>query len=286
MMPPPAPPPRERTNLLARVAPMLVVGMLLLAAPARAQGVRISLLPAQQTVVPGSEFVITVEVPQAGAAFNGFDAVVGYDPAALTFLPLAPTSSQQGCLMTGVCSAACGNTFHSFAAGGDSLEMTSILLCNQITLTGPGQIYRLRFRASNTAQITALTLRNAKFLNAGLYVTPVTATGCRVGIGVSLDVGDGSPAGGLLRLHAQPNPAFGRIALDFSADSPANPELVVMDVLGRTVRRFTYPRVDRGEYRVDWDARDDSGMRLPAGVYLVRLRLGAFTRQTRVTLLR
>ena len=89
-----------------------------------------------------------------------------------------------------------------------------------------------------------------------------------------------------MRLHAQPNPAFGRIALDFSADSPANPELVVMDVLGRTVRRFTYPRVDRGEYRVDWDARDDSGMRLPAGVYLVRLRLGAFTRQTRVTLLR
>lgn len=264
----------------------MVAASCLLVTAASAQGVRIALLPAQQTVVPGSEFEISVEVPQAGSAFNGFEAVVVYNPAALTFLPLAPTSSQQGCLMTGGCSAACGNTFHTFAAAGDSLKMTSILLCNQTTLTGPGQIYRLRFRASNTAQITELFIRSARFYNAGLFVTPVTDTGCRVGIGITLDVGDGAPALGPLRLRAHPNPAFSRVALEFAADVAGSPELVVTDLLGRTVRRFTYPRMDRGEYRIEWDARDDSGAGLPAGVYLVRLRLGAFTRQTRVTLLR
>ncbi len=265
------------------VAALLAIAML--AAPARAQGVRVALLPAQQTVAPGSEFEITIQVPLAGSAFNGFDAVVSYDPAALTLLPLVPTSLQQGCLMTGGCSAACGNTFHTFAAQGDSASITSILLCDQFSLTGPGQIYRLRFRASNTPQITELTIRQATFFNAGLYVNPVTTSGCRVGIGISLGVGDGSTPNAALRLTAEPNPAFRRVAISFASGLAGDPEVLVTDVLGRTVRRFTHTRIERGEHRIEWDGRDDQGSRVPAGVYLVRLRLGDQTRQTRVTLL-
>jgi len=265
---------------------LILAALLALPARANAQGVRVALLPAQQTVAPGSEFEITVQVTQAGSAFNGFDAVVAFDPAALTLLPLAPISTQQGCLMTGVCSAACGNTFHTFAAAGDSAEMTSILLCDQLALSGPGQIYRLRFRASNTPQITELSIRQATFVNAGLYVNPVLSTGCRVGIGITLSVGDGSPVPNALRLLVEPNPAFSRVSLSFVADAPGDPEIIVADVLGRTVRRFTHSRVERGDHRIVWDGRDDAGTRLPAGIYLVRLSLGEQTRQTRVTLLR
>lgn len=263
----------------------VMLAMVLLSAPASAQGVHVALLPAQQTVVPGSEFEITLQVTQAGSAFNGFDAVVGYDPAALTLLPLAPTSSQQGCLMTGGCSAACGSTFHTFTAQGDSAKITSILLCDQSTLAGPGQIYRLRFRAANTPQITLLTIRQASFFNAGLYVNPVVTTGCRVGIGITLDVGDGADPNLALRLAAEPNPAFRRVSLAFASARSGDPTVQVTDVLGRTVRRFTHTRVERGEHRIEWDGRDDRGMRVPAGVYLVRLSLGDQTRQTRVTLL-
>lgn len=271
------------------VGVQLLVAVLLTIAmnttPVRAQGVRVALLPAQQTVAPGSEFEVTLQIPQAGSAFNGFDAVVGYDPAALTLLPLAPTTLQQGCLMTGGCSAACGNTFHTFAAQGDSAAISSILLCDQLTLTGPGQIYRLRFRASNTPQITELTIRQTTFFNAGLYVNPVTTTGCRVGIGISLGVGDGSSPSAALRLTAEPNPAFRRVSISFASGLSGDPSVLVTDVLGRTVRRFTHTRVERGEHRIEWDGRDDQGSRVPAGVYLVRLRLGEQTRQTRVTLL-
>ena len=269
--------------MLHTAAALLAIAMF--AAPVCAQGVRVALLPAQQTVTPGSEFEITLQIPQAGSAFNGFDAVVGYNPAALTLLPLAPTTLQQGCLMTGGCSAACGNTFHTFAAQGDSAAITAIVLCDQFTLTGPGQIYRLRFRASNTPQITELTIRQATFFNAGLYVNPVTTTGCRVGIGTSLGVGDGSAPGAALRLTAEPNPAFRRVSISFASGLSGDPSVLVTDVLGRTVRRFTHTRVDRGEYRIEWDGRDDQGSRVPAGVYLVRLSLGEQTRQTRVTLL-
>lgn len=263
----------------------LMLAMTMLAAPAFAQGVRVALLPAQQTVTPGSEFEITLQVTQAGSAFNGFDAVVGYDPAALTLLPLAPTSSQQGCLMTGGCSAACGGTYHLFEARGDSAEFSSIVLCDQFTLTGPGQIYRLRFRASNTPQITELRIRQAAFFNAGLYVNPVLTTGCRVGIGNSLAVGDGSSPNTGLRLTAEPNPAFRRVSLSFASGLAGDPTILVTDVLGRTVRRFTQTRIERGEHRIEWDGRDDQGARVPAGVYLVRLSLGHQSRQTRVTLL-
>jgi len=59
-----------------------------------------------------AEFDLELRVTQAGSAFNGFDADVSFDPSAITFVPLSPTSLQQGSLMT----SACGNTFHRFTA--------------------------------------------------------------------------------------------------------------------------------------------------------------------------
>src|SRR5438093_988198 len=48
-----------------------------------AAGVRVALQPANSTVAPGSEFDLSMEVTEAGSNFNGFDAYIGYDPAAL-----------------------------------------------------------------------------------------------------------------------------------------------------------------------------------------------------------
>jgi hypothetical protein len=251
---------------------------------ARALGVSVSLTPAGQTVTPGSEFDVDVTVTQAGAPFNGFELVVGYDPGALTFLPASPLSLQQGCLMTGTCSSACGATFHLFSAAGDSLVVSDGLLCDQLSLLGPGQVYRFHFRAATTPQVTALWLRRVEFYDAGLLVTPVTAAGCIVGIGVALDAG--APASGpSLAIRAQPNPCRGRVQLTIADAGADEPDLRVVDVFGRTVRHLPPGRGGAGVRRVEWDGRTDSGERAPAGVYLVRLAAGARVRQTRVTLL-
>jgi hypothetical protein len=265
---------------------LLACACLLLGTPATcpAQGVSAALTPASQTVAPGSEFEIDVTVTQAGSPFNGFELIVGYDPAALTFLPASPVSLQQGCLMTGGCSSACGTTFHLFSSAGDSLVAYDGLLCDQVTLTGPGQIYRLRFRAAATPQLTALSLRRAEFYDAGLLVTPLTLTGCRVGIGVALDAGP-TPGDLGLGIRAQPNPCRGRVQLSLVADGVGEPDLRVLDVLGRTVRRLPAGRARAGSWQVEWDGRTDSGARAPAGVYLVRLSVGPRVRQARVTLL-
>ncbi len=256
---------------------------LLLATPgiARAQGVHAGLMPASQNVALGSEFDIEIQVTEAGSLFNGFEAVVSYNPSALTFLQASPVSLQRGCLMTGGCSAACGNTFHVFSAAGDSVKANLGLLCDQISLTGPGQIYKLHFRASNTAQITTLSIRRAAFFNAGVLVTPLALAGCTVAIGVVLDAG---PApGASLGIHAQPNPFGSAVELTIDADVAGVQDLRVLDLQGRTIRVLPAGPGQAGARHLVWDGRSESGARVPAGIYLVRMRMGDRVRLTRIT---
>ena len=244
--------------------------------------ISLGLTPAAQSVTPGSDFDVFVDVLAAGSPFNGFDLVVSYDPAALTLLPTVPTTLQQGCLMTGACSGACGNTFHVFTAAGDSISVSDVLLCNQVSLTGPGHLYKLRFHAAVTPQITPLTIRRNTFYNAGLFVTPVIASGCLVGIGVQ--VGVDAPRPGSSRLvRIEPNPSFGRVQF-ISQDAAAGfATAEIADVQGRVVRRLG-PVWLAAHAGFSWDGHDLTGARVPAGVYLVRIQRGGLTQNSRVIL--
>lgn len=270
-------------RILARllIIVTLVTGALSGAGAARA-AVSTALLPATQTVTPGSTFSLFFDVTSAGSLFNGFDLVVQYDPSALTLLTDSLTA-QQGCLMTGGCSAACGQTFHRFTAAGDSAVANNVLLCNAFALTGPGHLYRLRFRASNTLQTTSVTVRRARFYNAGLFVTPVTTANATIGIGVSVGVGDGAstlPNG----WRAEPNPSAGRIEFRSEGDASGLVTGEILDLQGRVLQRWAPVWVGaRG--RLMWDGRGADGARLPAGLYMVRIRRGQQVSTTRVTLL-
>lgn len=277
----------SRSELLRALGSALCLGLggmvVLLGAGPAVAAVSIAINPPTQTVTPGTDFDVFVDVTNAGSAFNGFDIVVSFDPAALTPVPLVPLSSQQGCLMTGACSAACGNTFHLFNTAGDSVSVNNVLLCNQTSLTGPGRIYRLRFHASSTQQVTQINLRRASFFNAGLFVTPVNTAGCQVGIGVAVGVTPSAP--GVARpLRVEPNPASSRVNFVSDDDTAGLAELRILDLQGRVVRQigplWLAPRA-----RLAWDRRDAQGAVLPAGIYLVHVRRGDQVQNTRVVLL-
>src|SRR5436190_213050 len=254
-----------RTSRLSVFALALVA--LAAVAPARA-AVSVGLTPASQTVTPGTDFDLFIDITSAGSAFNGFDAVVTFNPAALTFLPLAPTTLQQGCLMTGSCSSACGSTFHLFGGAADSLSVSDVLLCNQIFLTGPGHLYKLRFHASSTPQVTHVSFRSSTFYNAGLFVTPVSSSDATIGIGITLGVGaPGSATPG--RVRAAPNPSFGRVEFVAQGDAAVT-AIEILDLQGRVVRALTPADAAAGT-RLTWDGRDARGERLPAGVYQARI---------------
>jgi FlgD Ig-like domain len=254
------------------------------AAAARAQGVHCALLPAVQSIAAGDTLVLDLVVPSAGSSFNGFDCIVSYNPAALTFQPIAPTSFQEGVYMT----SACGSTFHQFHAAADSLSITDVLLCGGVSLPGPGQIYHLRFKSSNTPQTTTVHIRRVQFYNAGLFVNPSTGDDAQIGIGVALGVGPAQALPQLLRVRAAPNPSRGVVTLSIETRQAGGQRLEVQDVAGRTVRHLETGDFSAGQRQRAWDGRDDQGRLLPAGVYRVAAYgMGGAGRATAlVTLLR
>ncbi len=257
-------PARSRSAL----ALLLTLAFPTLAAPARA-GVTLALQPATQTVVPGAEFDLFLAVTQSGSAFNAFDAIVGHDPAALTLLQLSPLSLQEGSLMTN----ACANRFHQFRRGADRDTITDVLLCNGVSVSGPGQIYRLHFRAATAPQTTAVQLLpGARFYDAGIAVTPVSTTDATVVIGNAVGVGPDLPGPAPCRLRASPNPSRSLTWIVVETGAPGLQELTVRDLLGRVVRRLGSGWFDPGRRELAWDGRDDSGEPRPPGIYYVQLR--------------
>jgi flagellar hook assembly protein FlgD len=67
----------------------------------------------------------------------------------------------------------------------------------------------------------------------------------------------------------QPNP-FNKISvLRYSLSAQSVIRLRVYDIAGRAVRTLVHDRLEPGYYVATWDACDDSGIRLPAGVYFI-----------------
>lgn len=266
---------------------VLAAGFALVAAglPARAD-VHFSVMPPTQTVAPGGTVDVDLSVVLAGSNFNGFDVTVSYDPAALTLVPLAPTTAQQGCLMTGGCSIACGSTFHRFAAAGDSAAISDVLLCNLISLTGPGQAYKLRFTASNTPQVTFVRIRRTTFYNAGIFVTPVVTADAQITIGNTGAVDPGPAGDHGPTIAAEPNPARGAVTFALGAGAAGVQRLEIHDLTGRRVRVVDQGWRGAESRRVSWDGRDQSGAAVPSGIYLATFVAGDRTVQLRVAMVR
>ena len=251
---------RTRTWTLGLALAALTVG----AGPAF-PGITVALQPAAQTVAPGSEFDVFIEVTDGVSAFNAFDTKVSFDPAALQPVPLSPTSDQIGSLM----SAACANLFHDFRTGTSEDTVGVSLLCDGVSTTGPGTVYHLRFLASNTPQSTVIHVRTIRFFDAGLRVLPVTATDAQVGIGVAAGVGDGPGGSGRLELRAWPQPAIGSV--NFSLHAPSGgARLRIFDLNGRLIRDLSSSLRGSTEAVARWDARDEAGRRVQGGLYFAR----------------
>lgn len=86
-----------------------------------------------------------------------------------------------------------------------------------------------------------------------------------------------------LRLRAAPNPFIGSVAIDFTVPVPVGARLEIYDLRGRRVARPLFDELsEAGPRTVSWDARDDSGRRVAAGVYWARLTVGALSESVRL----
>jgi uncharacterized delta-60 repeat protein len=99
------------------------------------------------------------------------------------------------------------------------------------------------------------------------------------------------PFGGgdaVLSLHMpHPNPCRGRVDVTFDVPSGVVvARLAIYDVRGRLVRVLADEGISAGRYTATWDASDNRGRRVSAGVYFVRLQCDGDVRVRKVVVLR
>jgi hypothetical protein len=103
--------------------------------------------------------------------------------------------------------------------------------------------------------------------------------------------GPACPPGGTLsspdptpELIAFPNPARTTARLDMGGAVPANSSVAIYDVTGRVIRQM---HLSPGSTRwVEWDTADESGRKVPNGVYLWRFQSPSGARLGRLSVLR
>jgi glucose/arabinose dehydrogenase len=93
------------------------------------------------------------------------------------------------------------------------------------------------------------------------------------------------PARPALALAAFPVPATGAVRLSYRLPSAAPATLFVADARGRRVRSLWTGEGRAGEHVATWDATDDRGARVPAGVYFAAVQCGGLSETKRLVIL-
>jgi hypothetical protein len=115
-----------------------------------------------------------------------------------------------------------------------------------------------------------------------LYWGVQAVDGACAGSGFAVDtlaisgVGDAAlPQAFALRGNS-PNPFSGSTRIIYDVPRPGPVSLAVFDVAGRRVRSLVGQVVLAGRHQVVWDAHDDGGRPVPAGLYYLRMSAGAY----------
>jgi len=83
-----------------------------------------------------------------------------------------------------------------------------------------------------------------------------------------------------------PNPGLGVMSIRYQVASASDISLCVYDAAGRLVRTIVDGACEPGYYTSVWDAKDDMGRKVSAGVYFARFQADDYQRTEKAVLLR
>lgn len=69
-----------------------------------------------------------------------------------------------------------------------------------------------------------------------------------------------------------PNPFLGRTTIKYAVPSKVNVTLKIYDISGRIVKTIFDKEIEAGSYTVIWDGRNNSGKKVPGGIYFLRFK--------------
>jgi hypothetical protein len=205
----------------------------------------------------------------AVADLGAFEAGLTFDPAVVTV-----ESVEMGSFL-----ASGGRNVHPFIPRIDNESgMVHFGACSRDEgdgAAGSGVLARVVFRVEACDQSTDLGLTDVTLTFTDGWpqeLGGVTGGSLEIHCATS-EVPTG--ADGLLTLTNRPNPLTSGTEIAFyvpaSGGTVARTRLDIFDAAGRQVRTLVDGVLVSGLYRVEWDARDASGRKMPSGTYFSRL---------------
>ncbi|MBU1701547.1 MAG: T9SS type A sorting domain-containing protein [Candidatus Eisenbacteria bacterium] len=225
-------------------------------------GISVSISPGTTSVQPNDEFTVYLSIDEAGSEFDSYETVIEYDETLIELL----SASQEALMLD-----PCGNTWWvPPTPGADSAFISHVLLCGGLTVTGPGNLSSLTFRALQNAN-AEITFDYIYFWIAGELVPDIVSHDGLVIIGGAGAVNDIDGFTGL-KLDVSPNPAQSGLRLTMDMQERGAIDLTLYDPAGRKVSALAQGRfLEAGQHELAFHSRD-----LPAhisqGLYFVVLR--------------
>ncbi len=83
-----------------------------------------------------------------------------------------------------------------------------------------------------------------------------------------------------------PNPFNPSTIISYQLAKVSHVEITIYNILGQPVRNLVDGKQPGGSHRIQWNGKNDNGVQLPSGVYLLRLNTGAFLQTRRMVLVK
>lgn len=271
-------------NVMRHVAFAAVVGIglgLTLATSPVSAGASVSVNPESTLVEPGDTFSVFIWKDSVDVTFDGYEAVVTYDPAVIGYV---------GATEESVMVDSCWNRWWVVTPDTGSIFMSHVLMCGGISVQGPGALSALTFEALAEGS-TVVSVDYFWFTLSGIWIKDVDWHDGIVDVRDLSGVEKGSEDGEFtLSIKVRPNPArkFDIIiqGAPLSGTGSTPPPLEICDVRGRAVASPRLRTADASRWTYEWDGTGENGHRLGDGVYFARIALPGFSASRRIVLLR
>jgi len=83
-----------------------------------------------------------------------------------------------------------------------------------------------------------------------------------------------------------PNPFNPSTIISYQLAKVSDVEITIYNILGQRVRKLVKGKQCAGSYKIQWDSKNDNGVQLANGIYLLRLNAGSFVRTRKMMLVR
>ena len=242
-------------------------------------GTSISITPSTVTVSPDMVFDVFICKDSLDLEFDGYQTVVTFDPEMLELI-----SASEESVMTN----SCWNRWWIPVAGEDSIFISHVLMCGGITVTGPGALSSLKFRALDEGT-TVITCDYFWLTYQGYQIDDIAWHDGVVNIGMA-GVVRRSGMEESLRIEAYPNPGRSfSICLAGGSEGCArirDGTLDVCDVNGQIVAVLSRGMPVAAANGFGWDGGCDNGCAAAPGVYFIRFTAAEECIKQKVILLR